>query len=100
MPGQDGLLVDHAALDQAAQDLSTAVRDIDGRMNQLEDELRPLQSDWTGQAKGQYDISKQRWNTAIYEMLTVLGQTSSSVTQSNSDYIRADQRGADSFTFS
>ena len=99
MPGQDGLLVDHAALDQAAQDLSTAVRDIDGRMNQLEDELRPLQSDWTGQAKGQYDISKQRWNTAIYEMLTVLGQTSSSVTQSNADYIRSDQRGADNFTF-
>jgi len=100
MPGQDGLLVDHAALDQAAQDLSTAVRDIDARMNQLEDELRPLQSDWTGQAKGQYDVSKQRWNTAIYEMLTVLGQTSTSVTQSNADYIRADQRGADNFTFS
>jgi len=99
MPGFDGLLVDHAALDQAAQDLSTAVRDIDGRMNQLEDELRPLQSDWTGRAKDQYAISKQRWNTAIYEMLTVLGQTSSSVTQSNTDYISADQRGADSFTY-
>ena len=100
MPQNDGLLVDHAALDQAAQDLSTAVRDIDGRMNQLEDELASLQSDWTGQAKDQYAISKQRWNTAIYEMLTVLGQTSSSVTQSNTDYISADQRGADSFTFS
>jgi len=68
-------------------------------MNQLEDELRPLQSDWTGRAKDQYAISKQRWNTAIYEMLTVLGQTSSSVTQSNTDYISADQRGADSFTY-
>lgn len=99
MTGFDGLLVDHAALDQAAQDLSTAVRDIDARMNQLEDELRPLQSDWTGQAKNQYAISKQRWNTAIYEMLTVLGQTSTSVTQSNADYISADQRGAQSFTY-
>ena len=99
MPQNDGLLVDHAALDQAAQDLSAAVRAIDGRMNDLENELRPLQSDWTGQAKGQYEISKQRWNTAIYEMLTVLGQTSTSVTQSNSDYIAADQRGAQSFTY-
>ena len=95
----DGLRVDHAALDQAAQDLSTAVRAIDGRMNDLENELRNLQSDWTGQAKGQYEISKQRWNTAIYEMLTVLGQTSTSVTQSNADYIAADQRGAQSFTY-
>jgi WXG100 family type VII secretion target len=93
------LRVEHAALDQAAQDLSTAVRAIDGRMNDLENELRNLQNDWTGQAKGQYEISKQRWNTAIYEMLTVLGQTSTSVTQSNADYIAADQRGAQSFTY-
>ena len=99
MPGFDGLLVDHAALDQAAQDLSNAVRDIDVRMNQLEDELRPLQSDWTGRAKDQYAISKQRWNTAIYEMLTVLGQTSTSVIQSNADYTSADQRCAQSFTY-
>ena len=75
------------------------MRAIDGRMNDLENELRNLQSDWTGQAKGQYEISKQRWNTAIYEMLTVLGQTSTSVTQSNADYIAADQRGAQSFTY-
>lgn len=99
MTGFDGLLVDHAALEQAAQDLSAAVRDIDARMNRLEDELRPLHSDWTGRAKDQYGISKQRWNTAIYEMLTVLGQTSTSVTQSNADYISADQRGAQSFTY-
>lgn len=99
MPGFDGLHVNHAALDQAAQDLSNAVRGIDARMNQLEDELRPLQSDWNGQAKDQYAISKQRWNTAIYEMLTLLGQTSTSVSQSNADYIAADQRGAQSFAY-
>jgi WXG100 family type VII secretion target len=99
MPGFDGLLVDHAALDQAAQDLSNAVRDIDVRINQLEDELRPLQSGWTGRAKDQYAISKQRWNTAIHEMVTVLGQTSTGVTQSNADYIAADHRGAQSFTY-
>lgn len=99
MTGFGGLLVDHAALDRAAQDLSTAVKHIDARMNQLEDELRPLQSDWTGRAKDQYAISKQRWNTAIYEMLTVLGQTSSSVVESNTDYLSADHRGAVSFQY-
>ncbi len=95
----DGLLVDHGALDQAAQDLLAAVRDIDGRINQLEDELRPLQSDWTGRAKDQYDISKQRWDAAICEMLQLLGRTSTSVTQSNADYLAADQRGASSFQY-
>lgn len=98
MTGFDGLVVNHAALDQAAQDLSTAVKGIDERMNRLESELAPLQSEWTGQAKEQYAISKQKWNTAIYEMLQLLGQTSSSVAQSNTEYIAADRRGANSFT--
>ncbi len=97
--GFDGLIVNHGALDQAAADLSAAVRNIDSRMNQLENELAPLQSDWTGQAKEQYAISKNRWNTAIYEMLTLLGQTSTSVAQSNQDYIDADRRGANSFSY-
>lgn len=97
--GFDGLIVNHGSLDQAAADLSAAVRNIDARMNQLENELAPLQSDWTGQAKEQYAISKNRWNTAIYEMLTLLGQTSTSVAQSNQDYIDADRRGANSFSY-
>ena len=47
----DGLRVNHAGLDQAAQDLYTAVKEIDDRMNRLESELAPLRSDWTGQAQ-------------------------------------------------
>ena len=47
----DGLRVNHAGLDTAAQDLYTAVKDIDDRMNRLEGELAPLKSDWTGNAQ-------------------------------------------------
>ena len=46
----DGLRVDHAGLDAAADDLRRTVNDIDGRLNRLEQELAPLRSDWTGTA--------------------------------------------------
>ena len=47
----DGIRVNHAALDQAAQDMYQTVKDIDDRMNRLESELAPLKSDWHGNAQ-------------------------------------------------
>lgn len=93
----DGLRVNHAGLEAAAQDLHTAVKEIDDRMNRLENELAPLRSDWTGNAQASYQAAKTRWDAAIQEMRTLLDRTSQSVHQSNADYKAADQRGAAAF---
>ena len=93
----DGLRVNHAGLDTAAQDLYTAVKEIDDRMNRLENELAPLRSDWTGNAQASYHAAKARWDAAISEMRNLLDQTSQTVHQSNADYKAADQRGAAAF---
>jgi 6 kDa early secretory antigenic target len=93
----DGLRVNHAGLDTAAQDLYTAVKDIDDRMNRLESELAPLKSDWTGNAQTAYHTAKAKWDTAIQEMRNLLDQTSQTVHQSNAEYKAADQRGAAAF---
>jgi len=95
----DGLRVNHAGLDTAAQDLMTAVKAIDDRMNRLESELAPLRSDWTGNAQTSYQSAKAKWDTAIQEMKDLLAQTSTTVNQSNAEYRAADQRGAASFEF-
>ena len=50
----DGLRVNHAGLDTAAEDLYRTVKDIDDRLNRLEQELAPLRSDWTGNAQQAY----------------------------------------------
>ena len=42
----DGLRVNHAGLDTAAQDLYATVKEIDQRLSRLESELTPLRSDW------------------------------------------------------
>ena len=91
------LRVNHAGLDTAAQDLSRAVQQIDDRLNRLESELAPLRSDWTGNAQQAYTAAKTKWDAAMQEMKTLLADTSTTVTQSNQEYMAADQRGAASF---
>lgn len=93
----DGLRVNHAGLDTAAQDLHTAVKEIDDRLDRLESELAPLRSDWTGNAQASYRAAKGRWDAAIHEMRGLLEQTSQTVLRSNAEYKAADQRGATAF---
>lgn len=95
----DGLRVNHAGLDTAADDLRRTVDDIDGRLNRLEQDLAPLRSDWAGNAQQAYTAAKARWDGAIAEMRDLLDETSRSVRQSNAEYQAADQRGASSFDF-
>ena len=93
----DGLRVNHAALDLAAQDIADVVKQIDARMERLEHELAPLQSQWAGNAQQAYNQAKARWDGAINEMRDLLHQTGQNVTQSNADYKAADARGAAAF---
>ncbi|GAB2870708.1 WXG100 family type VII secretion target [Nocardioides pacificus] len=92
-----GLNVNHGALDNASQNLIAAARSIEARLNTLEDELRPLRSDWTGSAKIAYDSAKKKWDSAISEMILLLSDTGSMVQTSNDEYRAADQRGANRF---
>lgn len=93
----DGLRVNHAGLDRAAEDLYAAVKKIDERMDRLENELAPLRSDWSGQAQEAYRNAKQQWDWALKEMRDLLDETSKTVYQSNAEYRAADMRGAQSF---
>lgn len=93
----DGIRVDHAALSQASQDLLTAAKNIDNRLNTLENDLRPLQSNWSGSAKDAYHQAKTQWDRAIEEMIQLLQQVSGAVEQSNTEYRQADLRGAARF---
>lgn len=93
----DGLRVNHAGLDTAAEDMSRTVKEIDGRLNRLEQELAPLRGQWAGNAQQAYEAARARWDLAIKEMRDLLQETSRTVTQSNAEYRAADQRGAASF---
>ena len=74
-----------------------AAKDIEARLDQLEGDLKPLKSDWTGDAKQAYDEAKEKWDEAIVDMITLLQQASQGVDSSNAEYRAADQRGAGRF---
>jgi 6 kDa early secretory antigenic target len=93
----DALKVNHAGLDQAADELMGVVTAIGARMTRLEHELAPLRSSWIGEAQQSYAVAKQRWDAAISEMRDLLRSTSRQVTLSNADYRAADARGARAF---
>jgi early secretory antigenic target protein ESAT-6 len=93
----DALMVNHAGLDEAADDLMHVVTRIDARMGRLEHELAPLRTQWVGDAQQSYAVAKGRWDAAIHEMRDLLQATSRQVATSNADYRAADARGARSF---
>lgn len=94
----NGIRVDHGALETASADLKNSARKIDARLNDLENELKPLASDWTGSAKESYRVAKQTWDQAIAEMVTLLDTVGGAVAASNDEYRAADQRGASRFS--
>ena len=98
MSGFDGIKVNHGALSQGAQDLLGAAKGIQSRLDQLEGDLKPLATDWTGSAREAYVQAKARWDQAIADMILLLQDTGASVDSSNAEYIAADKRGANRFS--
>ena len=86
----DGIKVQHGSLEAGAADVMKAAKDIEARLDQLENELNPLKSDWNGNAKMAYDQAKAKWDQAIADMIVLLQQASANVSTSNDEYKAAD----------
>lgn len=95
----DGLRVQHAGLDQAAEDMYATVKRMDERLNRLERELAPLRSDWSGSQQQAYDVAKRQWDDAMQEMRDLLDESRRTVYESNQEYRNADMRGAARFDY-
>lgn len=93
----DGLRVNHAALNTAAQDMYDTVKKMDERLDRLERELEPLRSQWSGNQQESYRIAKTAWDVSMKEMRDLLDESSRTVYQSNDEYAATDRRGANRF---
>lgn len=93
----DGLRVDHAGLDRAADDLMSVVDRIDARLQSLQRELAPLRTSWVGDAQRSYATAQVRWDTAVREMRDLLRSSAQQVLVANDAYRAADARGARAF---
>ncbi|MDP3889601.1 WXG100 family type VII secretion target [Nocardioides sp.] len=88
-----GIKVNHAGLEQIANDALGTANKINDRLNQLEGELKHLQSDWEGAQQAAYIQAKGQWDKAIEGMIELLREASKTVHLSNDSYKDADKRG-------
>lgn len=93
----DGIKVTHESLIGGAAAMRTTFDRIESRLTQLENELKPLRSDWSGSQQASYHEAKAKWDTAMNEMKLLLKDTEMAVTNSQQDYSRADSDGAKRF---
>ena len=93
----DVIIVDHAALQQAAADLTRAVAASDERIARLATELSPLGAEWFGTAQEAYLEARSVWESAQDEMRLLLGRLGAAVAAAQEAYRSADQTGARAF---
>ncbi|WP_119695997.1 WXG100 family type VII secretion target [Microbacterium halotolerans] len=60
------------AVEMAGSDLGTSAGNIDTKLSEMEEALKPLQADWTGEASEAYLRAKAQWNSALAEMKQIL----------------------------
>ncbi|WP_300679816.1 WXG100 family type VII secretion target [Nocardioides sp.] len=93
----DRILVDHAALTEAATALGRAVAATEARLAQLDHDLGPLQTEWFGSAQQAWVVAHGRWRTAAGEMHRVLAELGSRLAAAQEAYRDADLAGARAF---
>ena len=93
----DGLRVNHAELDLAAENMYATVKKLQETLDNLEKDIEPHRDTWSGGQQQAYDYAKAVWDNQMKDMADLLDQSKNTVYTSNADYLSADKRGAARF---
>lgn len=72
-------------VDTAGTDLVAGANKIGNKLDEMENNLKPLQADWTGSASEAYVQAKAQWNSALTEMRSLLNDIGRQVSQDAAD---------------
>lgn len=92
------LVVDFAALMQAAQDINSGVNRMRQTLQDCESAAGPLVAEWEGAAQQAYQERQTRWRQAADDLATLLTQIRSSVESSATEYQTAEDKNRSMFT--
>ena len=90
----DQVLVTFAALAEAAQTIQSTYNSLNEKLNDLESQLRPMVSTWTGSASENYQVQQQKWNQAQTDMNNVLQAISKAVEAAHDAYTQTESSNA------
>ena len=83
--GGNGYKMNFGTVDTAGTDLVRGAGNIETKLGNMEDALKPLQADWTGAASEAYVQAKAKWNQALTEMKVLLHDIGRQVSQDSQD---------------
>jgi WXG100 family type VII secretion target len=86
MAASDQLVVDFAAMQQAAADIQSAINRLRSDLDQLDADAKPLVSTWTGEAQAAYFQRQQSWTTAATDLEQMLRAIQRALVDSTADY--------------
>jgi 6 kDa early secretory antigenic target len=86
MAPTDQLVVDFAALHQAAADINSAINKLTADLEQLDGDAKPLISTWTGEAQQAYYQRQATWTNAANDLSQMLRNIQKAMVDSTSDY--------------
>jgi 6 kDa early secretory antigenic target len=86
----DKVLVTFAALAEAAQQIQSTYNNLNTKLTDLENTLKPVVSTWTGNASENYQVQQQKWNQAQTDLNTVLQAIGKAVEAAHDAYTQTE----------
>lgn len=78
--------VNFGHLENTSSTISTKGKTLDGRLRQLEGDLKPMMASWDGFARDAYHAAQTRWNAAAEELNRILMAVGIGVNDASNGY--------------
>lgn len=91
------ILYNYGQIEQAVADMGAGVNSLNGKLEDMDSQLRQLQSSWDGQAKQAYEVSKAKWTDGMNGIVEILQSVSAAVSEARQSAEATDSRNAASF---
>jgi WXG100 family type VII secretion target len=97
MSTTDHLVVDFAAMQSASADIASALKNLNGHLEQLQTDAGPLVSTWAGTAQAAYHARQQTWTNAANDLAAMLRDIHRALEESTHDYHHTEKGNTDLF---
>ncbi len=98
MASTDSLVVDFAAMQQAAADIQSAISKLASDLDQLNSDAQPLVSTWSGAAQQAYFQRQTTWTNAANDLTQILRAIQRALVESTSDYSATERANTSLFS--
>ena len=97
-PNDGSIVLSFSALQSAEAAINSNLTKLRARLDQLEGDLQPLVSTWSGDAQAAYLLQKKQWEQAAQDLALMLQSIVLALGNTNTDYIDAQRRIVASFS--